>query len=1127
MPPFARRHRLLLLLSTLALVLAAACGSTDGTGADPSEHGPSEPGPDPSGTETPDPVPGQDSFVSADAQEGQSADPGGTDLAEEDAASGPPGADGGRTVEEGDIYRVLAGDRILNLNAYRGLQVIDFADVTDPQIIGRYSITGTPVELYAYEDRAIVLMNNWRGYYGSRFSTVLDEVHGGVVAIIDISRPEKPVLLSQSHIPGHIQRSRLVRGGGQAALYVAAGEYGQFEDPETGDMEWGTRTFVKSFDVSGPVIEDRTELELGGYVTDIQATPEVLMVARGTHRWWSRGDGSTVTLVDISAPDGTMTRGDEVRVRGRVQSQFNMDLYNGVLRVVSGNRWGSGQGNWVQTFDASDLSSLTLIDEETFGDPSEDLYATIFLGNKAFFVTYFQVDPFHAFEITDEGIATERNEFIVSGWNDFFRPVAGETRLIGIGMNDEGGAPRAAVSLYDITDLYNTEPLMARAEVSTSRWTWSEANWDHRAFSVLENAVSVTGEDGVEETGLVLLPFSGWDGNHYRSAVQIFSFSADSLTLRGTMEHPDPVRRTFLPKDETATNFSETEMRFHDVADPDAPAQLGAVELAPNYEDVWVFGDHAVRHRSPNRYWWTDRSGDDPDGALEVFRTHEDPDIAEPVGAVAIPGNATVTRTGDTLTVLSLVGHTSGDNHPRFEIRTVNLDDPRRPALRDAITVTLPGWYNRGWYGGPWHDDGFRGMVWDGGYGHGGGQLAFADGVLVHRETRHHSEALGEAERCWWNLRDHREHQNCWSSGPSPGEGRDGEDPHGTDADPETWECTRHQGYRNCNTDHLGRTTCSGELTRCTIEMPHGNVIACEPLTDEEIDRLFRRTCDTYTEYRRWQTAVLHRVDLSSPASPRALPPLETDAQQEIRGGATLDGRYHLMWAEPVRVDDDPRRYVRWFFREVDLRADSIDEAFGPAVNVPGMLVQREGDALLTRDNLYGTRVIETAIHRLDLVDDTRAVLRGTARFRDAWVRDIALDGDGLALVNHQPWWSRHGGWGDVVVSDGDGREEPDTSSRLSIYRIADDGFAPLADVPVDDWAHLRTATPGRAVFSAGQGVLILNLDDPAAPFPQTYAGLRGWWPSSFVPVGDRLWIPSGRFGIQEIDANDWNLLER
>ena len=382
---------------------------------------------------SPDRPIGATEFASADANQGQDTqensdgrDAGAAEPSADDDFAGEGG--GERTVEEGDIYRVLGGNLILNLNAYRGVQVIDFSDVENPEIIGRLQISGSPVELYVVGDRAYVLLNNWRGYYGARDDVAIETRNGGLALSVDLSDPTEPTIIDQAYVPGYIQKSRLTRGGDQAALYVVTGGWAEWVN-EDGTTTWDSRTYVKSFDVSTGRLRPRSELNLGGYIADIQATPEVLMVARNDWNW--SDSQSRVAVVDISDPSGTMVMGDQVTTEGWINNQFNMDYYNGVLRVVSGSRWGSDRANWVQTFDASDLSDITEIDKDAFGF-NEDLYATLFLGNKAFFVTYRRIDPFHAFEITDEGMIVEKSEFVVSGWNDFFRAVYDETRLIGM-----------------------------------------------------------------------------------------------------------------------------------------------------------------------------------------------------------------------------------------------------------------------------------------------------------------------------------------------------------------------------------------------------------------------------------------------------------------------------------------------------------------------------------------------------------------------------------------------------------------------------------------------------------------------------------------------------------------------
>ena len=636
---------------------------------------------------------GTTEFVSADGTQGQ-------------RAVGPPersagfddGVVPGRTVEEGDIYRLLDATTLVNLSAYRGLQVIDLSHLDRPRVIGRLPITGTPVEMYVVGSRAIVLLNGWRGYYGNRDDVRVEPVEGGLVLSVDLTDRNAPVELDRAVVPGLIQTSRLAREGAQAALYVAATRYEVVVDGTT--SAWEARTSVKSFDVSQPEVVDRSVLELGGSVSDIQATPEAMLVAADD--WTTGSGGSSVSVVDISSATGEMVLGAEVQVAGVVESQFNMDLYEGVLRVVSSGAFSGGRTNHLETFDAHDLSALVPLDHCTFG-AGEDLYATLFVDSRAFFVTYMRVDPFHAFEIGADGSCAERSEFLVSGWNDFFRATLGETRLVGVGVDDADGRRTASVSLYDITDLANPTPLLARAAVGTDDG-WSEATWDHRAFSVIEDAVSVTAPDGTPESGLVLLPFSGWSAadGAYEAAVQIFTFSETTITRRGLMAHDTPVRRSFLVDDGVAANLSDFQLALYDTASPDAPVALGRVDLAPSYTRVLKLGDYMLRLADASwTYGWWGTRGAAPPSSVQVLAPGVDPDMGEPLAAFEVPEGAQLYQAGTLLVSVSSLPRDASTWPYEWDttVQVFSLADPAHPTevsrlVTDRIRPLYASW---GW----------------------------------------------------------------------------------------------------------------------------------------------------------------------------------------------------------------------------------------------------------------------------------------------------------------------------------------------------------------------------------------------------------------------------------------------
>jgi hypothetical protein len=613
------------------------------------------------------------------------------------------GVNGPRSVERGDIYKVLGDQRILNLNSYRGVQILDVSDVSHPRVEGRLPVAGDPVEMYVVEDRAIVLLNNWQGYYGVRDDVKVESVSGGLVLSVDIKDRAHPTLIDQTPVPGSISTSRLTQGNGQAALYVAATNY-----------DGKQQAVVKSFDVTAGKLTPKSELNLGGYVQDIQATTDVLMVASTDY---NKNQGrSEVSVVDISHPDGSMVQGGTVLVQGIVQNKFNMDAYKGVLRVASGSNFGGALRNHLQTFSLKDLQKLAPIDDCIFGqrDPqsgqSEMLYATVFVENKGFFVTYYRRDPFHAFSIDDAGNCEEHSKFIVSGWNDFLRPTLDATRLIGIGHNDENNTRTLSVSLYDAVNLDNATPLKARADIDLNG-SYSEASWDDRGFSVIEDAVSVKAADGTTETGLVLLPFQGWDPKTQQSVaeVQIFTFSDHSLTKRGSMDHGSSVRRSFEVKDNTTGNLSEDQLSLFDTQNPDAPKELGRVDVAPNYSRVFVFGDYIARVREPNPSSYvilaspSGQSQERPKASVQILKRDSEVDSSEVLTGFEVPGGADLTQVGSLLVSVSTTvsyDNTAANNPPKYQstIAVHDLSDPTKPRARGSLETDRlePGYYGGG-----------------------------------------------------------------------------------------------------------------------------------------------------------------------------------------------------------------------------------------------------------------------------------------------------------------------------------------------------------------------------------------------------------------------------------------------
>lgn len=625
---------------------------------------------------------GKTSFVSADRQPSGAI----AVMAEDRVTATDTKADSTtRTIVQGDIYRVLdAGKYLLNLNPTRGLQIIDLSDPAKPFIAGRAAMSGWPVEMYSVGERAYILMDNWSEYkrVQKNGQEVLDAYHGAVVVTVDISQRSAPKIMGTTRVGNFISASRLssVTGatGSKHALYVAAQTY----DNVTSDV------VLKSFAIDGAGnLKEVTSLSLGGYARTLQASGDKLMVAN--YQRIKASGYSEISIIDISSADGIMVQGGIVIAAGEVRQKHNMHIQGNIMRIVSHGVGvlGNDVNNHVETFNIADIKKPVAIDHDTFG-AGQQLFATYFMSDRAFFVTYLRKDPFHAFSISPDGQMKEESEFIVSGWNDFFVPVNANSRLLGVGHNDENNSRKLAISLYDVTNLTNKQPLLSRAEIDLSH-SWSEANWDDRAFTVLEAATDVLANDGkTRETGLVLLPFVAWDATSsaYQSGVQIFSFSDSSVTRRGVMQQDTQVARSIVPdrsnlSSALALNISASELSVFGLQNLQTPVAKSRLQLVANYSQFLVMnsasGQIGVRYRAADFSWWGTQSTAQRQDTVELVALN-DADGNPAIVSIKVPEGSTMYTVDDKLVLVSTKYDEKGT---LTTVLTYDISTPTAPKL--------------------------------------------------------------------------------------------------------------------------------------------------------------------------------------------------------------------------------------------------------------------------------------------------------------------------------------------------------------------------------------------------------------------------------------------------------------
>lgn len=153
---------------------------------------------------------------------------------------------------------------------------------------------------------------------------------------------------------------------------------------------------------------------------------------------------------------------------------------------------------------------------EPIGLPGEQLYATRFIGDRAYVVTFRVVDPLYIIDLSNPNDPFIAGELKIDGYSDYLHPISNNL-ILGIGKDaipddtarDGRGAWYQGVKLSLIDVSSPSNPREVDKVIIGKRGTESAVLWDHHAF-----------------TGLQV-------DNSYRVAIPIEVHEEDNLTVEG------------------------------------------------------------------------------------------------------------------------------------------------------------------------------------------------------------------------------------------------------------------------------------------------------------------------------------------------------------------------------------------------------------------------------------------------------------------------------------------------------------------------------------------------------------------------------------------------------------------
>jgi hypothetical protein len=529
-------------------------------------------------------------------------------------SAGPDtGGEAERAIAEADIIQVRDG-KLYALSQYSGLSIIDLSRRDRLALLGRYRSSGIPFEMYLQDGIVYAMFSSWGDYVYDEASHTYSWVQTSRVEALDVSNPAGVELLGAFNLPGAISDSRIVGD----VLYAVS-----FEDGYCWECATTPNTTVTSLAIGDPdaihVVDQLRYSDADstgwGWRRSVTVTPERMYVAG--IEWDGRGEGhSTIQIIDISDPGGQLVEGASVEADGQIQSRWQMDEHEGVLRVISQpGIWWSDAMPSVQTFSVVSSNEIHPLGFTSLRLPRpETLRSVRFDQDRAYAITAEQTDPLFTIDLSDPANPAQLGELEMPGWVYHMEPRG--DRLLALGFDNAAPEGSLHVSLFDVSDM--TRPTMLERIHFGGDWSSVAEDQDriHKAFTILD------------ELGTILVPYSGWEHDEsghgcgsYQSGIQLVDFTRDTLVKRGVAQASGQARRAFVDQGRLFS-VSDEEVATFSIDNRDAPAKVADLALATIVNKTVLVGDRVARLSSD---WWTN-------GAKLEVASASNPGAAQPIG---------------------------------------------------------------------------------------------------------------------------------------------------------------------------------------------------------------------------------------------------------------------------------------------------------------------------------------------------------------------------------------------------------------------------------------------------------------------------------------------------------------
>ena len=255
----------------------------------------------------------------------------------------------------------------------------------------------------------------------------------------------------------------------------------------------------------------------------------------------------------ISIDKGELKNTAQGEVPGMVLNQFSMDESDGYFRIAT-----TRNRRWSRFFEQANESynnlyildsNLNIVGKVEHLAPNERIYAVRFMQNRAYMVTFRQIDPLFVIDLSQPDKPKVLGQLKIPGYSNYLHPY-NNNLLIGLGQdtstNEWGGVRNEGVklSLFDVSDVAN--PKEIGSFIFSESNSHSLAESDHKAFLFSK------------EKNLLVIPVNAWGSRNNEknySAAFVFNVNEKGFKLKGRVDHNLPPANCKTEQCAEAVNF--------------------------------------------------------------------------------------------------------------------------------------------------------------------------------------------------------------------------------------------------------------------------------------------------------------------------------------------------------------------------------------------------------------------------------------------------------------------------------------------------------------------------------------------------------------------------------------------